>query len=404
MLAEMVHYLLMNSTEQIILLAYTNRAVDEICEAIHDFASEDYLRIGSKQSCAPEYQQQLFETKIKAVKTRSNLQNILTQHRIFVSTIASIVNKPVLLEMKQFDTAIIDEASQILEPMLVGMLPHFKRFVLVGDHKQLPAVVLQDKEQSKVQETALQEIGLKNRRNSLFERLYEQAVQHQWHWAYDRLSHQGRMHRDICQFPSQFFYDQQLKLLPEEVAIGAWQKEALSLKVNVQAKPLCQQLARHRVLFFDCPANRFHNPKTNIHEAAMIGKLMEAFDQLYTDNNLSLAPQSIGIITPFRAQIAQIRATLSSYNNNYEQCTIDTVERYQGGARDIILISVCLNNSFQLESLISLSDDEKVDRKLNVALTRARKHLVLVGNEAMMRMDKRYSALLDWIQQSNIQH
>jgi DNA replication ATP-dependent helicase Dna2 len=135
-----------------------------------------------------------------------------------------------------------------------------------------------------------------------------------------------------------------------------------------------------------------------LQEAEMIGKIMACFEEIYRANGQILSPESVGVITPFRAQIAQIRATLSLYQKRYEACTIDTVERYQGGARDIILISVCLNNSFQLDSLISLSDDETVDRKLNVALTRARKHLVLVGNEALMRQDKRYNLLIDWIQ------
>ena len=404
MLAEMVHYLLHHSSEQILLMAYTNRAVDEICEAIHEFAADSYIRIGSKQSCSPAYQEQLFSQKTKDIKTRSALQAIIQEHRIYVSTIASMINKPSLLQMKQFDTAIIDEASQILEPMLVGMLPHFKRYLLVGDHKQLPAVVLQDKEQSAVKEKALQQIGLKNRRNSLFERLYEQAVAHRWDWAYDNLSHQGRMHQDICQFPSRYFYDEQLRLLPEEIRLGAWQRKALNYRVDSPKDSLTWQLSQSRVLFFDCPTNRFHNPKTNVHEAKMIGKVIGGFEQIYQANGGALNPETIGVITPFRAQIAQIRATLSEFNKGYEDCTIDTVERYQGGARDIILISVCLNNSFQLDSLVSLSDDEKVDRKLNVALTRARKHLVLVGNEALMRQDKRYNLLIDWIYQQQSNH
>jgi DNA replication ATP-dependent helicase Dna2 len=55
----------------------------------------------------------------------------------------------------------------------------------------------------------------------------------------------------------------------------------------------------------------------------------------------------------------------------------------------------------QLGSLISVSDDEKVDRKLNVALTRARKHLVIIGNESIMKKNKHYSMLLEWISENN---
>ncbi|MCH2023004.1 MAG: ATP-dependent helicase [Saprospiraceae bacterium] len=397
MLAEMVHYLIKNTDEQILLLAYTNRAVDEICEAIHGFAEKDYLRIGSQYSCDSRFVNKLFSVKTKDVKRRSELKNIISKHRIFVSTVASMASKSTLLEMKKFDTAIIDEASQILEPMLVGVLPYFKRFILIGDHKQLPAVVLQDKERSLVKDESLQSIGLYNRRNSLFERFYNQAQKNEWTWAYDMLSHQGRMHHAICEFPSNFFYDGQLKLLPEAMPKSSWQKEELDFCIEASYSSLQKELATQRVLFYNCMVNRFKNQKTNIHEAQMVGQIIDAFHAIYKASGKNWNPQDVGVITPFRAQIAQIRHVLSEYEQGYEACTIDTVERYQGGARDIIIISLCLNNAFQLDSIISLSDDERVDRKLNVALTRARKHLVVVGNQSMMIKDKRYADLIDWI-------
>jgi hypothetical protein len=401
MLAEMVHYLLKNTNEQILLLAYTNRAVDEICEAIHDFAENDYLRIGNKYSSDPRFENRLFSVQTEQVKKRAKLSEIITSHRIFVSTVASIASKSSLLKLKKFDTTIIDEASQILEPMLVGILPHFKRFVLIGDHKQLPAVVVQDKEKSAVQDKLLNDIGLDNRRNSLFERLYNQAIKNKWTWAYDMLSHQGRMHADICSFPSHFFYDGKLKLLPKELPISVWQKAALEYQLPKDFNPLQKRLSENRVLYFNSKATPYRNLKTNINEAEQVGKIIAGFHALYLASEKTWDPTSIGVITPFRAQIAQVRHVLSNYNQGYETCSIDTVERYQGGARDIIIISLCLNSPYQLESIISLSDDGKVDRKLNVALTRARQHLIIVGNESLMRMDERYANLIDWIQRDS---
>ncbi len=398
MLAEMVRHLLKNTKQQILLLAYTNRAVDEICEAIHDFAEEDYLRLGSRYACDKQFEHRMFSVVTEKVNTRKALTDIISQHRIFISTVASIVNRPLILELKRFDTAILDEASQILEPMLVGMLPAFRRFIMIGDHKQLPAVVLQDKEQSSVKDELLQKIGLSNRRNSLFERLYRRAQENKWFWAYDMLSHQGRMHQDISAFPSEFFYNKQLKLLADTSPAGAWQLEALNYNIQDHAPALQQLIARKRMVYVPTAADYDGNPKTNAEEARQIGVLIDHFRQLYEANGLDFSPEDVGVITPFRAQIAQVRSVLEKYNRGYENCTIDTVERYQGGARKIILISLCLNMAYQLESVVSLSDDEVVDRKLNVALTRARQHLVLLGNERLMRMDKRYNALLDWIE------
>ena len=400
MLAELVQQLLFQTNEQILLLAYTNRAVDEICEAIHSFAQEDYIRIGSPYSTDPRYVDQLFSIQTEKVTTRKELSNIITEKRIFVSTVASIANRPSLLQLKKFNTAIIDEASQILEPMLVGMLPHFQRFILIGDHKQLPAVVLQEKEKSAISHPHLHQIGLSNRRNSLFERLYTQAQKWGWDWSYDMLHHQGRMHEDIAAFPSHYFYDNELLELPKELPISIWQRSPLNYTIPDNSPPLLQQLATNRMLYLESKTNPTHNPKTNLDEAALVAKIIAHFDTLYQANGKVLQATDIGVITPFRAQIAQIRHTLAQANKGYEDCTIDTVERYQGGAREIIIISLCMNTSFQMESIISLSDDNKVDRKLNVALTRARKHLVLIGNKSLMSQDERYRNLISWIQES----
>ena len=91
-----------------------------------------------------------------------------------------------------------------------------------------------------------------------------------------------------------------------------------------------------------------------------------------------------------------IRQTLSEENIPEDEITIDTVERYQGGARDIIIISLCTNSMSQLQGMISLSE-EGVDRKLNVALTRARNHLVILGNPDLLKQDEVYGKLLDFL-------
>ncbi|WCL82441.1 AAA domain-containing protein [Saprospira sp. CCB-QB6] len=399
MLAQMVEYLHRNSQENILLLAYTNRAVDEICEAIEEVGIDDYLRMGSRYSCDPRFEQRMFSVQTEQVDSRKDLRATIEKHRVFVSTVSTMLNRPLLLKLKQFNTAIIDEASQILEPMLVGLLPHFQRFVLIGDHKQLPAVVLQDKEQSAVSDELLQSIGLRNRRNSLFERLFEQAQKEAWTCCYDQLQHQGRMHADISRFPSQFFYDNKLLELPEDNPVGAWQQAPLPFAAKADAPRLEQALAQHRLLFIPSQSDYLGNSKTNEEEAIRIGELVDAFRNLYEQQGGGFAVEDLGIITPFRAQIAQIRHVLAQYNMGYEQCTIDTVERYQGGARKIILLSLAVNMGHQLPAIVSLSDDEQVDRKLNVALTRARQQLVVLGNPKLLANDPRYAALIAWIKE-----
>jgi DNA replication ATP-dependent helicase Dna2 len=108
------------------------------------------------------------------------------------------------------------------------------------------------------------------------------------------------------------------------------------------------------------------------------------------------------VITPYRAQIAQIKSVLEEQGAPLEQLTIDTVERYQGGARDVIIISLCTNSLNQLAMLTSLSE-EGVDRKLNVALTRARNHIVIIGNPDLLNRSDIYRALIRYCEEQTIE-
>ena len=401
MLRQMVAYLINETDENILLMAYTNRAVDEICEAIEridKYARNEYLRIGSWYSTDERFRDRLLDSQLKQIKSRAELKATIENHRIIVSTVSSISGKQELLAMKQFNRVIIDEASQILEPMLVGLLPLFERFILIGDHKQLPAVVTQPDQQTAVNDPGLQSIGLKSLGDSLFERLYHRCRKEGWDWAYDQLSHQGRMHREIMSFPSQYFYDHQLNILPEGLKQSLEQQLELQLNQPADATPLELQLCQQRMLFLPTASDDSSTAnKTNHHEAALVGNLVSAFHRIYEANELNLSKDSIGIITPYRAQIAHIRQLLETRGINPDELTVDTVERYQGGARDVIIISLCTNSLSQLDSLVSLSGDG-VDRKLNVALTRARKHLIILGNPEILGENEVYRELMKYCQ------
>lgn len=400
MLKNIVKWLYENTDDSILLLAYTNRAVDEICEAIASIENlQDesiFLRLGNRYNTAPKFQKNLLSHQAEEIKKRADLKNLIQSHRIFVGTVAGFANKSDLLKLKKFERVIIDEASQILEPNLVGLLPYFEKFMLIGDHQQLPAVVVQSEATSRCDNQDLQAIGLKNLRNSFFERLYLRCMENGWDWAYDRLSHQGRMHEEIMRFPNEVFYKVGLKILPENIAYSLTQKERLNYNLPYTCDDLDRVLASNRFVFIPTPIDTSNaNPKTNVHEADLVEKIITAFHKIYAANNIELTAESIGVITPYRAQIAQIQEVLESKNHDLDALTIDTVERYQGGARDIILISLCTNSTSQLESLVSVSEDG-TDRKLNVALTRARQHVVILGNENILSKDAIYAQLLEY--------
>ncbi len=392
MLRSLVRYLVDFTHQKIILLAYTNRAVDEICEAIESIRPDipnSYFRIGSRYSTAPRFKPRLLQSKMEKINTRKDLSEFLNRQRVVVGTISSLQGKMELLSLLKFDLAIIDEASQILDPQLMGILPLFKKFILIGDHKQLPAVVVQNESKAIIDNPGLNEIGYYNMADSLFERLYKRCSESQWNWAFDILSYQGRMHEDLMRFPSTQFYEGLLQVMPGVPAL----KVPLRLETSSQHQPLDEILSSHRLIYIPTPTDNQNHTKTNHYEGGWVLKIIHALEQLYNFNNKSITNDTIGVITPYRAQIALIKNMLFDHSKDPNYYTIDTVERFQGGARDIIIFSLCTNFLRQLQTMISKSG-EGVDRKLNVAITRAREQIILLGNEEILNQDVAYKRLI----------
>lgn len=107
--------------KQILLLSYTNRAVDEISKALAAITPEiDFIRIGSELSCDEAYRGHLIENVLESCSTRREVQERIARCRVFVGTVATLSAKTDFFRLKTFDVAIIDEATQILEPQLLG--------------------------------------------------------------------------------------------------------------------------------------------------------------------------------------------------------------------------------------------------------------------------------------------
>jgi len=322
----------------------------------------------------------------------------IERSRIYISTLASINGRMELFNLKHFHVAIIDEASQILEPQIIGLLPRFDRFIMIGDHNQLSTIVLQDSQFSGINEPALREAGFIDCRDSLFERLLRRCKAKGWHHAYAQLTHQGRMHNDIAAFPATSFYSD--KLFP---ALD-WQSEDWTLHSPSDNIFDCW-IATKRTAFFSTE-KIYGSPisdKINEAEADLIITLLASIRNVYEANGKIFDTGSIGIIAPYRNQIALIKYKLSLTDIPHrEKIMIDTVERYQGSQRDVILISFCANKPYQMNFLCNLNHDGTVDRKLNVAITRARRQLFLVGNATILRESPIYADLLDFYRQKEI--
>ncbi len=387
MIRSFVDYYYKQTDLNIILLAYTNRAVDEICEAVDDVLGGNFIRIGSRYSTQDKFKGKLLSQTIDTISSRRILQKKLSENRVFISTISSFQGRTDLTGIADFDLVIIDEASQLLEPMLVGFLSKFKKFILIGDHKQLPAVVGQDEAKTIVDSKLLLEsTNIRNMSTSLFERMYMQSQDKGWNWTYGGLSHQGRMHTDILNFVSPNFYEGQLKVMAGIDRLI----DAPKLKSQDE---LQTQLINSRVLFIDTPIDEALMKKTNRVEAKITAKLIEIWKDIYKKNEVVMNRNSLGVITPFRSQIAMIGEELDDETLKY--VTLDTIERYQGGSRNQIVISLAVSQAQLLDS-ISNESSEGIDRKLNVALTRAKENIVILGAKEILSRKPIYKSLIEY--------
>lgn len=392
----------------ILLMSYTNRAVDEICEMLVD-SGIPFLRLGSEFSCDERFRPYLIEKAIAQCPKLEAIRQYIIGTRVIVGTTSMIASKPFIFNLKHFKLAIIDESSQILEPNLVGLLTAVDKFILIGDYKQLPAVVQQSEKDSAIptiddrQDHAvidmsiLQDICLSNCRNSLFERLIRWEGHEKRSDFIGILRRQGRMHPEIAEFPNQMFYRrEQLEPVPcphqleTELAYTLPSQDALD-----------DVLKAHRMIFI--PSQFCKEPnvsdKINASEASIVVDVLRRVHRFYgKDFN---AQKAVGVIVPYRNQIAMIRKGIEKLGiPELEHISIDTVERYQGSQRDVIIYSFTIQNIWQLDFLAGNSfveDGHIIDRKLNVAITRARKQMIMTGNPEILRNNQIFNELMEYV-------
>ena len=387
--------------EALLLLSYTNRAVDEICEMLVE-AGFEFLRIGNEYSCDARFKPYLLEKTIEETPRLDAIRQRIDDAHIVVGTTSMLQSRSFIFNLKHFSTAIIDEASQILEPDIIGLLSldAIGRFILMGDYKQLPAVVQQGEAESRVDDPLLHDICLDDCRHSLFERLIRHEQRQGRSDFIGILRHQGRMHPDIAAFPSRMFYArEQLSAVPcphqQETALG----------YDLPAEDALDDLLKSKRLVFvetypDSAGKATRLPDTiSASPEGLAGTLLRRIHRFYGTH---FDPQkTVGVIVPYRNKIAAIRRETEKLGiPELEQVTIDTVERYQGSQRDVIIFDFSVEHRYQLDFLTASrfsEDGQVIDRKLNVAITRARRQLILTGNPRILNADPVFRQLTDFI-------
>ena len=398
----------------LLLMAYTNRAVDEICAMLTD-ARQPYLRIGNEASTDPRFRDHLLEQALAGSMRLDDMRLAISQTPVIVGTTSMMQSRQEIFELKHFALTIVDEASQILEPSIVGLLasPCIDRFILIGDHKQLPAVVGQSENEAHIDHQQLREHCIDDCRQSLFERLLR------WEQRCGRtrfvgtLRHQGRMHPLVAHFPAAAFYArEQLRPVPLP------HQQAGGLDYDLPAQDwLDEVLQSRRVLFFDVDGGAYgsygsygsyrsygsyksyesHNDKSNPAEACLVADLLRRIHRFY--GSRFSVEKTVGVIVPYRNQIAAIRQAIACLGlPELLGVTIDTVERYQGSQRDVIIYSFTITRDYQLDFLTAntfVEDGQPIDRKLNVALTRARCQMLITGCTRVLRRNPLFRQLIE---------
>jgi len=333
--------------ERVLLSAFTNRAVDNALEATLEqlegvLEPEQIVRVGSESGVREDMQAYRLERSGNPTRRVADLE----EAQVVAATTATCGSR----EMKEqaFDVALVDEAAQLTEPGSFAAINLASRFVLVGDHEQLPPVVRAENDLTE----------------SLFERLVDDHPE-----AGVMLDRQYRMNQRIQYFASQEFYDGDLR--PAEATVAGRTLEDLE---GVSRNQLPADL-RDPVSFVAVEGD--NGQYTDAEEADRIAELIET----YTDAGLS--HDQIGVIAPFRAQVSTISPRVPA------DVTVDTVDRFQGSSQELIIVSFTATGT--LEGPIF--EDY---RRINVALTRPKRALVLVGDPRALASDPVYERMLEW--------
>jgi len=159
--------------------------------------------------------------------------------------------------------------------------------------------------------------------------------------------------------------------------------------------PVEKMLARSRTIFVQ--SGRHATSKRNEEEAGKVVRTLETIKRVYGS---SFTGETVGVVTPWRAQIARIKSMIRDPEIR-EKVMVDTVERFQGSEREIILVSLAVYHQNQVPSMTSADLEDKVDRKLLVTLSRAKDHLVIFGYDTALEVSRYYRDLLERIRANN---
>lgn len=292
------------------------------------------------------------------------VNHLLDSATVICATLTGLNDE--ILGDRQFDLVVIDEAAQSTEPTCWIPLLRSRRLVLAGDHCQLPPTVLSQDA----------------RREGFHTSLMEKLVARLGATVSQRLTTQYRMHEQIMRFSSDEFYDSSL------LAAESVREHLLTDLPEMIASPLTECAVR----FFDtagsgceeqseAAGSSLQNPGEADYVARQVAELLAA----------GVKPTEIAVITPYAAQARLLRDLIAS-----QGIEVDTVDGFQGREKEAIVISLVRSNS---KGEVGFLADT---RRTNVALTRARRKLIVFGDSSTLANHEFYLRLLDYFEREDV--
>jgi superfamily I DNA and/or RNA helicase len=321
-----------------------------------------------------KYHQKLERLKERAteLEIRINAQ-LFGEARVIASTLVGSAHR--LLERQKFGTLFIDEAAQALEAACWIPLRKVSRVVLAGDHCQLPPTV---------KSIAALKGGLGK---TLMERIVENKPE-----VVTLLKMQYRMNEEIMRFSSSWFYGNQVESAPE-----VKYRSILDFDIPMTWIDTSQfEIPEESNLTFKEQFVGESFGRINKAEAELTLLTLETYFNKIGKQRILDERLDVGIISPYRAQVQYLRRQIKKkeWAKPYRQLiSVNTVDGFQGQERDIILISlVRANDDGQIGFLRDL-------RRMNVAITRARMKLIILGDASTMTRHPFYRKLYDYIEE-----
>ena len=288
------------------------------------------------------------------------VESVLNSAQVVCATLTGLDRD--LLDSQHFDWCIMDEASQSTEAAAWSPLQIVDRLVLAGDHFQLPPTIIST-------QAAAEGFNV-----SLLERLIEQPGQE----IARRLTVQYRMHQHIMKFSSQEFYEDSLS------ADASVHDHLLSGLPGLATNELTEtpiDFIDTAGASYDESAEPESDSRYNLQEADLVVKKVQALLAS------GLAPAEIAVISPYSAQVRLLRDRLQQ-----PEMEIDSVDGFQGREKEAVIVSLVRSNR---EGQIGFLKDV---RRMNVALTRARRKLIVIGDSATITVHPFYQRMVTYFE------